>query len=202
MRIIDELNNLNKYKGNIEWEEFYDLMDIPEEEKEKRYKLADSLFFIILSLFALAETTEDYSVCLWWFQTQLTNIVIEYGRYDNYSLLYIEKFSEEYLRVTFDNEGDYWKSEDRALLGALNESNAIAEYGELADAIDSGATMKTWHTFKDNKVRPTHKEMEGKRIPIDEFFIVGGEQLLYPRDEVNCENLAEISNCRCVCHYE
>ena len=38
MRIIDELNNLNKYTGTIEWEEFYDLMDIPEEEKEKRYK--------------------------------------------------------------------------------------------------------------------------------------------------------------------
>ena len=202
MRYVDELNNLTKYTGDIDWKEFYDLMDISEEQKEKRYKLADSLFFIILSLFALYETTEDYSVCLWWFQTQLTNLVIEYGRYDSYSILYIDKFSEEYLRVTVDNTGDYWISEDRALLGALNESNAIAGYEELADAIEDGAQFKIWHTYRDNRVRPTHKVMEGVKVPIDDFFIVGGEQLLYPRDEVNCENLAEISNCRCVCHYE
>lgn len=202
-RRVDELNNLSTYNGEIDWEDFFDAMEISEEQKEKRKSVADKLFFIFATLFVLAEATENSEYCVWWLDSQLTDIVQEYGRLDAYSVQYIDKFTQGYVDVTFRHwDSPYYISDDRALLGALNEANSIIGYDELAEAIDEGATYKVWHTEKDNKVRPTHKLVENKRVPIDDYFIVGGERLLYPRDEVNCENLAEISNCRCHLTFE
>ena len=202
VRRLDELQNLTSYSGNIDWEEFFDAMDLTEEQREKRERVADKLFWVFAALFVLAQTTQDEEICVWWLDNQLTMIVQEYGVYNSYSVLYIDKFTREYVDVTFRNDGEYFVSDDRALLGALNEANAIVGYEELEDAIADGATYKIWVTEKDNKVRPTHKVMNGKKIPIDDFFEVGGERLLYPRDEVNCGDLAELANCRCHLSFE
>ena len=202
IRRLDELQNLTSYSGNIDWEEFFDAMDLTEEQREKRERVADKLFWVFAALFVLAQTTQDEEICVWWLDNQLTMIVQEYGVYNSYSVLYIDKFTREYVDVTFRNDGEYFVSDDRALLGALNEANAIVCYEELEDAIADGATYKIWVTEKDNKVRPTHKVMNGKKIPIDDFFEVGGERLLYPRDEVNCGDLAELANCRCHLSFE
>ena len=202
IRRLDELQNLTSYSGNIDWEEFFDAMDLTEEQREKRERVADKLFWVFAALFVLAQTTQDEEICVWWLDNQLTMIVQEYGVYNSYSVLYIDKFTREYVDVTFRNDGEYFVSDDRALLGALNEANAIVGYEELEDAIEDGATYKIWVTEKDNKVRPTHKVINGKKIPIDDFFEVGGERLLYPRDEVNCGDLAELTNCRCHLSFE
>ena len=202
IRRLDELQNLTSYSGNIDWEEFFDAMDLTEEQREKRERVADKLFWVFAALFVLAQTTQDEEICVWWLDNQLTMVVQEYGVYNSYSVLYIDKFTREYVDVTFRNDGEYFVSDDRALLGALNEANAIVGYEELEDAIADGATYKIWVTEKDNKVRPTHKVMNGKKIPIDDFFEVGGERLLYPRDEVNCGDLAELANCRCHLSFE
>lgn len=202
IRQTDELNNLKTYSGKIDWREFFDSMEISEEQKERREVVADKLFWVFTALFALVETIQDVEICTWWLEEQLTAIVQEYGIYNSYSVLYISKFANDYIKVTFDNDSEYFVSDDRALLGALNEANAIIGYDELEEAIADGATYKIWVTEKDNKVRETHKAVSGKKVEIDEYFEVGGERLLYPRDEVNCDNLAEIANCRCHLTFE
>lgn len=204
VREIDEFQNLYGWDLEIDIDEFYDAMNLSKERTDERKRVADKLFALFLSLFVLIESVDDYETCYFWLTDGLRDIVETYGFYDAYSMLYINKFAEEYLGVTFNRkaEGDYWLSPDRALLGALNESNAIVGYEELQDAIAEGCEFKIWKTERDNKVRETHRELDGKKIPIDEYFTVGMEQMLYPRDEVNCGDLSEISNCRCHCDYE
>lgn len=204
MRKIDEYENLYGWDAEIDIDEFYDAMDLSEERVEERKAVADKLFAVFLSLFILVETVDDYEVCFFWLTDSLRDIVEKYGFYDAYSMLYINRFATEYLDVTFNRkeESEYWLSPDRALLGALNESNAIIGYEELQDAIADGCEFKIWRTERDNRVRPTHKELDGKKIPIEEYFTVGMEQMLYPRDEVNCGDLSELSNCRCHLDFE
>lgn len=203
IRTIDEFENLKTYKGEIDIEDFFDGMEISDEQKDKRMEVTNKLFWIFSSLFVLFEVTADYETCQWWLSDQLTNVVMEYGNYDSYSVLYIEKFVTDYVDVTFKHDEEpYYVSDDRAILGSINEANAICEYGELSDAIEEGMTFKIWHTERDSKVRKTHVPLDGKKIPIEDFFEVGGELLLYPRDEVNCGDLSEIANCRCSCSYE
>jgi hypothetical protein len=61
--------------------------------------------------------------------------------------------------------------------------------------------MKYWLTAEDDRVRPTHYAA-GKRytadrpIPLDEPFLVGGEELMFPQDPAG--SAAETINCRCV----
>ena len=203
-RTIDEYENIIKWDAEIDIDEFYDAMDLSEERVEERKAVADKLFAVFLSLFILVETVDDYEVCFFWLTDSLRDIVEKYGFYDAYSMLYINRFATEYLDVTFSRkeESEYWLSPDRALLGALNESNAIIGYEELQDAIADGCEFKIWRTERDNRVRPTHKELDGKKIPIEEYFTVGMEQMLYPRDEVNCGDLSEICSCRCHLDFE
>ena len=204
MRKIDEYENLYGWDAEIDIDEFYNAMDLSEERVEERKAVADKLFAVFLSLFILVETVDDYEVCFYWLTDSLRDIVEKYGFYDAYSMLYINRFATEYLDVTFNRkeESEYWLSPDRALLGALNESNAIIGYEELQDAIADGCEFKIWRTERDNRVRPTHKELDGKKIPIEEYFTVGMEQMLYPRDEVNCGDLSELSGCRCHLDFE
>lgn len=200
MRTIDEFQNLYGYDGEINWEEFYDAMDISEEQKEKRKSVADKLFFILLSLFLLVDETRDIVVCEWYLRNNLTDLIISYGVYDSNSLNYINKFTEEYIANTFNNEGDYWTSDDRAMIGALNESNSIVNYSELVDAIEQGYTKKTWRAELDNRTRKDHRDMDGKTINIEDTFKFPDCEMYYPHDFENGTS-EQIVNCRCVCTY-
>ena len=202
IRRNDELNNLSTYNGEIDYRKFFEEMELSDERTEKREEVADKLYWLFTSLFVLAEVAENELVCRWYLYENLTNIVQEYGVYDAYSVQYIDKFTDAYIEVTFRHDEEYYLSDDRALLGALNEANAICEYEELQEAIEDGCTFKIWRTEKDDKVRKTHRVLEGKKLPIEEFFEVGNERLLYPRDEVNCGDLGECSNCRCHLDFE
>ena len=200
MRTIDEFQNLYGYDGEINWEEFYDAMDISEKQKEKRKSVADKLFFILLSLFLLVDETRDIVVCEWYLRNNLTDLIIGYGVYDSNSLNYINKFTEEYITNTFNNEGDYWTSDDRAMIGALNESNSIVNYSELVDAIEQGYTKKTWRAELDNRTRKDHRDMDGKTINIEDTFKFPDCEMYYPHDFENGTS-EQIANCRCVCKY-
>ena len=57
----------------------------------------------------------------------------------------------------------------------------------------AGATMKTWHTMMDDKVRDTHSYLEGVTIPIDDEFhsYKGGTTLMpgqwgIPEEDCRC----------------
>jgi hypothetical protein len=77
---------------------------------------------------------------------------------------------------------------------------AQARMSQRATALEQAgfAYKKAWLTAEDLRVRPSHivagvQYAEG--IPIDEPFIVGGEKLMYPRDET--ASAEETVNCRC-----
>ena len=195
MRKIDEFQNLYGWDAEIDIDEFYDAMDISEEQKEKRKDLADELFFILANLFVLVEIVEDFDVCEWYLRSNLTDMVIKYGRYDSFTVQYIDKFTKEYMENTFQ-DGEYWKRYDRALVGALNEANSILNYGELADAIDAGYTTKTWKAELDRRTRTEHRNMNGKTIDIEDTFKFSDCEMMFPHDEVN-GSPEQLVNCRC-----
>ena len=63
----------------------------------------------------------------------------------------------------------------------------------------AGMELKTWLSSRDEHVRPAHREAESRYadgIPLDSFFVVGGENLMYPGDPSG--SAANIINCRCV----
>ena len=89
----------------------------------------------------------------------------------------------------------YYLSEDRAMFIAEEETNSFGNFDDFLDAIEDGMTQKTWNTMADNKVRKTHRPLEGKTIGILEKFQVGDSEMLYPRDDEGSEE--ETIGCRC-----
>lgn len=59
--------------------------------------------------------------------------------------------------------------------------------------------MKTWLATGDNRTRDTHAEADGQTVPLDDFFQVGGEPMLYPGDQNAPAD--EVCNCRCTLTY-
>lgn len=72
--------------------------------------------------------------------------------------------------------------------------------------LDAGFTKKKWLTSRDARVRrPTksspfdHAAAEGQTVPVDQPFIVSGEQLMYPGDGSMGASIGSLINCRCTC---
>ncbi len=82
---------------------------------------------------------------------------------------------------------------------ALNQS----EYEALKQAVDSGAikasnVQRIWDSAGDNRVRPSHAEMDGQTVSLDEPFVApSGSQLMFPGDISLGADAEEIINCRC-----
>lgn len=70
-------------------------------------------------------------------------------------------------------------SESRALMLARTITGTASNLGQFQTALLAGATHKTWSTSL-FEVRKSHKKLEGKTIPIDERFKVGGEYAMFP----------------------
>lgn len=72
----------------------------------------------------------------------------------------------------------------------------IYNTGVLDTAKTNGATMKTWNTMLDERVRDTHEPLEGVTIPLDaEFYTFDGDKALSPGGFSKAENNV---NCRCI----
>lgn len=213
VQMIDELNNLAPYNNKIsdidKWfDEFYEVMPISDERKEKRKSIAKQLREAMLFLFALMYTMAEnnswnYEIALSAFRAEFRNVIVNYAKIDLFMDNYIQEFTKSYIDVTIEHlskeDASFFVSDDRATIGSANESNTIIGYSELEEASEDGFTMKRWRTQRDNRVRRTHREMEGKTIPIDDYFIVGGSPLLYPCDPEGDEK--EIAGCRCALDY-
>ena len=210
-RNFDSLNNISEFDFESYMEEFFELMDIEDEQKEKRKEVAREMRSTLLLLFALCFATlksgyDDYAFILTMFYDNIHDLAVKYSRNDEYIRQYAEKVSNDIFSITMLHndpltEDNYYFSDKRASMIAVNEANSIVNYDEFGDAIDSGYTMKTWHTMRDKRVRKEHSPLDGKTIPLEEMFEVGNSYLLFPRDEVNCDDLADISNCRCSLTY-
>ena len=107
---------------------------------------------------------------------------------------------------SYDEEKPYWVSTDRAMFIAENESNTLFNVKEFVDASAKGYTHTIWMAYNDNRVRDTHLQTNGAKIPIGSYFDVGAARMLYPKDvtsefSTGAEHPEEVVGCRCVAVY-
>jgi len=115
---------------------------------------------------------------------------------------YVSQLVSDLIDTTNRHTDDpYYLSKERALLIAQNEANTAINYSDYVFAKDNGATHKRWIAELDDKTRPAHAEADGVIIPIDDYFLVGGDTMRYPHDYLN-GSPGNLINCRCVCTYE
>lgn len=192
---FDELNQL----GGETYEEYYDVMAIPDSAKKKRKELAEKLdddflyFLDLLMLFRAMEisyetfrdaVTEEYTQAIDGIETSP----------------YFEDHISEFAKNLADSKEDDY-SVERAVNMAKNEANAVWNDAEFWEAVMDGKKTKIWRTMLDNRVRETHAEMEGVELPISEPFDVNGSRMMFPKDTSLGASAEEIVGCRCSLSY-
>lgn len=212
---FDELNELNKTSRSMDIDEYFDEMDISESEKKRRKTIAEQLedgFLLILALlFTMRQYgSVDYEEIKNRFEETYKNALKQVKenpdgqavttyliQVDNTVSEYIKSFSQEVTDSTKAHEDElYYYSSDRARFMAECEANNVGSYQEFKEALKAGYKKKQWITIHDGREREAHAQANGQVKEIYEPFIVGGEELQYPRDASNA-SAWNIVNCRC-----
>lgn len=95
----------------------------------------------------------------------------------------------------------------RARLIARTETVTSANRGGFMVAKESGLTLnKVWLSARDHRVRHDHSNVDEHTVGINDYFIVGGEELLVPGDRGGHDGKPAVSpenviNCRCCTLY-
>ncbi|MGW2496251.1 phage portal protein [Streptomyces pseudogriseolus] len=96
----------------------------------------------------------------------------------------------------------FYSSAQPALIARVAETCAVATINGAADAAAEHAgpdVVRTWVTRGDTRVRPAHKALHGKTLPVGTPYTVDGATLRYPGDPF--APIALTINCRCRLHY-
>lgn len=106
--------------------------------------------------------------------------------------------------MTFEDRArEHIFNEDLTALQILVESEyhrvyntAVMDGGREYRRLLGGAVIKKWLTVGDNKVRDTHRYLEGQKVDIEElFFTYDGDYAAYPGGFTKASNNV---NCRCI----
>ena len=227
---FDKLNILKRRA--IPYEEYFGDMDLTPKQKAKRKELALILEDYILLFFSLIQSGASELTIRQEMTYELYKIIDDKGYFEDEKQIdkYVAETVENTYRSTVDNmrehpndiildedvteeeiiTGDipedkitpYWTSDDRAQFIAENESNTILNSADYVGAKKKGFTHKIWITYGDDKVRPTHQEVDDSKLPLNDYFDVGGARMLYPKDvtselSTGAEHPEEYINCRC-----
>lgn len=220
MAEFDSLNNLTSESDELvekQIRQYFEEMEITDEDKEKRISLAldiekgfRNLFFIMLGAELLgqdlSESRDKYADYAY---RRYTDAMVDngYSTDENYEGFgYIEQYARqrcnEIVDTTILHRADsYYLSVGHSIAIGEDETNAVANYYNEQKAIAQGFTKKTWVTMKDKKVRHTHKQVDGETINIFDAFTVGRYKMLFPCDSSQGASMKEIANCRCVLKY-
>ena len=217
---IDSLNNLTSAdEENIQQQirEYFEEMELDEEEIEKRIGLATDLEKGFRNLFILMLTAEIIGDSLEskrddfvdFAYHDYTDAMVEngYSTDEYYSGLgYVEQYArkrcEEIVDTAILHRADnYYFSTDHSIAIGEDESNAVGNYQREQMAIAQGYTMKTWTTFHDDGVRHSHRLVDGQTISIFKPFNVGSGLMMFPMDVSLGISKREVYNCRCICEY-
>lgn len=98
-------------------------------------------------------------------------------------------------------EGDSRFTRLRSATIARTETHNASSFANhrIAQSMNIPDQKKQWVATLDNRSRDTHLAMNGKTVPIDEDFIVGGRPMGYPSDPRG--GASNVINCRCVVIY-
>ena len=206
---FDNINKLGDAKPRPTYTEWFDKMDVTPEQKRKRVRLADILEDEILLFFGVYLAAMRYAV-------EVDKIRAEREYIENLRAALkdtgirdriIDNYIDDVVRGEIDvtnrrfRDGDYWLSQERAQTIAQDDSNTLWNGEEYQEAVDEGKTEKQWLTMKDERVRPTHVEVDDEIVPIDEPFVVGNSLMLFPHDSSLGADVSELAGCRCACIY-
>lgn len=102
-------------------------------------------------------------------------------------------------RIKDKLEGDAGK----AIRIVRTESTRIyneAQFDSIKYAEEQGMEMtKTWSSASDDRTRDSHFELDGVTLPIDEPFVIDGDEGMFPGDFSEAKN---VINCRCTVAYD
>ena len=88
-------------------------------------------------------------------------------------------------------------SEDRAKVIARTEIMTSATVGQFQSDYQSGLVIgKKWNSTHDDRTRHSHSQADGQIRKLDEYFDIGGEKLLHPRDSEH-GSAGNVIQCRC-----
>lgn len=219
----DELNTLSttettkddRHKATrkkIPIHDYFENMQISEEEKEKRVRLANLLLADVLFLFALSKRNQDKQYLSEAFQKRYLSSVQKVAEPDQKMQRYIRKVCDSIVDTTLKGgslttskankpQDPYVVSVDRATNVAENEANAILNGDEYITAVKNGCTKKRWKSYRDERVRADHADVDGQVVDISRPFRVGKYVMMYPKDDSLGAGLEEIVNCRCSVEY-
>lgn len=220
---FDELNTLSttettkddRHKATrkkIPIHDYFENMQISEEEKEKRVRLANLLLADVLFLFALSKRNQDKQYLSEAFQKRYLSSVQKVVEPDQKMQRYIRKVCDSIVDTTLKGgslttskankpQDPYVVSVDRATNVAENEANAILNGDEYITAVKNGCTKKRWKSYRDERVRADHADVDGQVVDISRPFRVGKYMMMYPKDDSLGAGLEEIVNCRCSVEY-
>lgn len=230
---FDELNTLSTtettkddrrkaIRKKIPIHDYFENMQISEEEKEKRVRLANLLLADVLFLFALSRRNRDTRYLSETFRKRYLSSVKKVTEPDQKMQRYIRKVCDSIVKTTLKSEQDdgkkqgealtdsdaikvsqdsYAVSIERAISVAENEANAILNGEEYSNAVKNGCTKKRWKSYRDERVRADHADVDGQVVDISRPFRVGKYMMMYPKDDSLGAGLEEIVNCRCSVEY-
>lgn len=231
---FDELNTLSTTettkddrqkatRKKIPIHDYFENMQISEEEKEKRVRLANLLLADVLFLFALSKRNQDHHYLSETFQKRYLSSVKKVTEPDQKMQRYIRKVCDSIVKTTLKgrtepsetqtqsernhsnvsktSQNNYALSIERATNVAENEANAILNGEEYSNAVKNGCTKKRWKSYRDEKVRADHADVDGQVVEINRPFHVGEYMMMYPKDDSLGAGLEEIVNCRCSVEY-
>lgn len=203
------MNKLDKpYKNRaIPYDEYFGAMDLSDEQMQERISFSEKTEDMLLFIFALLVVMRDYDMMDYegikqQLIAQYTLVIGQYATIDDYLTDYIESFASDFIETTGENiDVEWFLSDDRAMFDAENEANSVLNYKDYVNAIASGKTRKEWITFRDSRVRKTHRAVDGKIIPITSTFEVGDSLMKFPKDLSLGAKPKETINCRCSVRY-
>lgn len=192
---------------SMPYEKYFGEMNLSKEQIRKRIEFSEKFedrLLEFLTLFTIASRYPDNDTFLKFQLEQLYfEIAAEYITVDNYVREHATEYAENFIEATKKHKTDAWyTSNDRAKFNAENEANNVLNYGEFQDAIQAGYTKKRWRSMRDNRVRPSHREVDGETIPITDTFLVGDTLLRFPGDsEFDTSDGEQTVGCRCTLEY-
>lgn len=203
----DELNLRERKLHSVPYEEYFSVMDLTKEDKERRIQFSEEfedVMLFIFNLFLVMQEYDDINVeyIIKQVKKRYSEIVLKYIDIDDYVQAYVNEFARNTIDVTIDHsDDDYYTSFDRARYIAENEANTIFNYANFRAAIEKGYTKKRWDDVRDNRERATHLKVGGTVIPINDAFLVGDSLMMFPKDTSMSISAEEIVNCRCTIKY-
>lgn len=220
---FDELNIIKR--RSMPYKQYFGDMELTPKQKKEREDLALILEDYIMLFFDLIQSGANETTVRQEMTYELYKLLDEEGYFETDEQL--DKYIAETVKNTYqstvdnlalypndvseydiekDDTTNYWVSDDRAMFIAENESNTLFNSKDYKEAKEKGYTHKIWMAYPDNRVRPTHVDANGLKVPIGSYFEVGEAQMLYPRDvtsefSTGAEHPEEVISCRCTIKY-